>query len=41
MESNTFLSELALPDTPLSVDPASLFALLAQLPDPRKRRGRR
>ena len=41
MEFSTFLADLALPDAPLSVDPASLFALLAQLPDPRKRRGRR
>ncbi len=41
MEFNTFLTSLALPDAPPSVDPASLFALLAQLPDPRKRRGRR
>ena len=41
MEFNTFLAALALPDTPLAIDPASLFALLAQLPDPRKRRGRR
>src|SRR5918997_2072107 len=41
MEFNTFLTTVALPDAPPSVDPASLFALLAQLPDPRKRRGRR
>jgi hypothetical protein len=41
MEFNTFLTTLALPDAPPPVDPASLFALLAQLPDPRKRRGRR
>jgi predicted transposase YbfD/YdcC len=40
MESNTFLAALALPATP-AIDPASLFALLAQLPDPRTRRGRR
>lgn len=41
MEFNTFLTTLALPATSPPVDPASLFALLAQLPDPRKRRGRR
>jgi predicted transposase YbfD/YdcC len=41
MEFNTFLTRLALADAPPTVDPASLFALLAQLPDPRKRRGRR
>ena len=41
MEFNTFLAALTLPDTALPLDPASLFALLAQLPDPRKRRGRR
>lgn len=41
MEFNTFLAALALPETPQPVDPASLFALLTQLPDPRKRRGRR
>ena len=41
MEFNTFLTTLALPDAPPPVDPASLFALLTQLPDPRKRRGRR
>lgn len=41
MEFNTFLTTLALPDAPPPGDPASLFALLAQLPDPRKRRGRR
>ncbi len=41
MEFNTFLADLALPDAALPVEPASLFALLAQLPDPRKRRGRR
>ncbi len=41
MEFNTFLAALVLPDGPVSVDPASLFALFAQLPDPRKRRGRR
>jgi predicted transposase YbfD/YdcC len=40
MESNTFLAALTLPAAP-TIDPASLFALLAQLPDPRKRRGRR
>ena len=39
MEFNTFLASLALPSAPLPVDPASLFALLAQLPDPRQRRG--
>jgi hypothetical protein len=41
MEFNTFLTTVTLPDTALPVDPASLFALLAQVPDPRKRRGRR
>ena len=41
MEANTFLAALALPDTALAVTPASLYALLAQLPDPPKRRGRR
>jgi predicted transposase YbfD/YdcC len=41
MESITLLPALVLPPTPLSVEPASLFALLATLPDPRKRRGRR
>ena len=41
MEFNTFLTTVALPDAPPAVDPASLFALLAQLPDPRKRQGRR
>src|SRR5919202_3486235 len=41
MEFNTFRAALTLPDTALPLDPASLFALLAQLPDPRKRRGRR
>lgn len=41
MESTTFLAALTLPDATVPVDPASLFALLAQLPDPRKRRGRR
>lgn len=41
MEFSTFLATLPLPDTPLTTDPASLFALLTQLPDPRKLRGRR
>lgn len=41
MEFNTFLAALALPDAPPPGDPASLVALLAQLPDPRKRRGQR
>jgi predicted transposase YbfD/YdcC len=41
MESTTLLATLVLPDAPGPVDPASLFALLALLPDPRKRRGRR
>jgi predicted transposase YbfD/YdcC len=41
MEFNTFLNSLTLPEPSLPVDPASLFALLTQLPDPRKRRGRR
>jgi len=41
MEFTTFLTTVALPDAPPAVDPASLFALLAQLPDPRKRRSRR
>jgi predicted transposase YbfD/YdcC len=41
MEFNTFLATLALPAPHPPIDPASLFALLAQLPDPRKRRGRR
>ena len=41
MEANTLLPTLALAPTPSSVDPASLFALLHTLPDPRKRRGRR
>ncbi len=41
MESNTFLAALALPQAAPAIDPASLFALLAQLPDPRKRRGQR
>lgn len=36
-----FLAALMLPAAPSAVDPASLFALLAQLSDPRKRRGRR
>ena len=41
MEFNTFLAALTLPDDAQPVDPASLFALLSQIPDPRKRRGRR
>ena len=41
MASTTFLATLALPATVLSCDPASLYALLAQLPDPRKPRGQR
>lgn len=41
MESTTFLATLALPATVISCDPASLYALLAQLPDPRKPRGQR
>jgi predicted transposase YbfD/YdcC len=41
MEFSTFLAAVSLPDTPPTVEPASLFALLSQLPDPRKRRGRR
>ena len=41
MEFNTFFTRLALPCSSPAVDPASLFAVLAQLPDPRKRRGRR
>jgi predicted transposase YbfD/YdcC len=41
MEFSTFLTALALPITPLTVEPTSLFALLAQLADPRKHRGRR
>ncbi len=41
MEFNRFLAALVLPAVSTTVDPASLFALLTQLPDPRKRRGRR
>ncbi len=41
MESTTLLPALVLPPALLSVDPASLFALLQRLHDPRKRRGRR
>jgi hypothetical protein len=41
MESNTLLPDLVLPNEPVSIDPASLFVLLASLPDPRQRRGRR
>ncbi len=41
MESTTLLPALVLPPALLSVDPASLFALLQRLQDPRKRRGRR
>jgi DDE family transposase len=41
MEFTTFLPRLALPCSSPSVDPASRVAVLAQLPDPRKRRGRR
>ena len=41
MESNTFLAALIVPHVPTVIDPASLFALLCDLPDPRKRRGRR
>lgn len=41
MEFSTFLAAISLPDTPPTVEPASLFALLSQLPDPRNRRGRR
>ena len=39
MEFSTFLTALTLPDALRSIDPASLFALLAQLADPRKPRG--
>ncbi len=39
MEFNTFLTTLALPDPVPTVDPASLFAVITQLSDPRKRRG--
>ena len=41
MESTTLLPALVLPALSVTVDPASLFALLADLPDPRYRRGRR
>ena len=41
MESTMLLPTLVLPSPAPSVEPASLFALLASLPDPRKRRGRR
>lgn len=41
MKSTTLLASLALPASHQPVEPASLFALLAQLPDPRKPRGRR
>lgn len=41
MESNTFLSAVALPTDAPSPDPASLFAVLTHLPDPRKLRGQR
>src|SRR5688572_1174718 len=41
MESNTLLPDLVLPAAPSPIDPTSLFALLATLPDPRQRRGRR
>ncbi|MDQ5852729.1 MAG: transposase family protein, partial [Chloroflexota bacterium] len=41
MEFNRFLAALVLPTVSPIVDPASLFALLSQLPDRRKRRGRR
>ena len=41
MESTTFLASLSLPAPLISCDPASLYALLAQLPDPRKPRGQR
>ncbi len=41
MESSTLLPGLTLPGSPQSIAPASLFMLLAGLPDPRQRRGRR
>ncbi len=41
MESTTLLPTLVLPALSVTVDPASLFALLADLPDLRNRRGRR
>lgn len=41
MESTTLLPTLVLPTLSGTVDPASLFALLADLPDLRNRRGRR
>ncbi len=41
MESTMLLPTLMLPSSAPSVEPASLFALLASLPDPRKRRSRR
>ncbi len=41
MESSTLLPGLTLPGSPQSIAPASLFMLLAGLPDPRGRRGRR
>jgi predicted transposase YbfD/YdcC len=41
MESSTLLPSLSLPTAPVSVEPASLFALLQDIPDPRKPRGRR
>ncbi len=41
MESTTLLPTLVLPARSVTVDPASLFALLADLPDLRNRRGRR
>src|SRR3954452_3910636 len=39
MEFSTVLTTLALPDALLTIDPASLFALLSLLVDPRKPRG--
>ena len=41
MESTMLLPTLVLPSSAPSVEPASLFALLTSLPEPRKRRGRR
>ena len=41
MEFTTFLSTLRLPALPAPIEPASLYAALAQVHDGRKRRGRR